>query len=365
MRHPTDIELQFHHGPGVSRWPAALALCALAWGAPALAQTQYRAVDLSYAGNYGTSVAGMSGGLPGGYVIYDVYYIDHYKHVALHAIYWPALDGPPVELNPFDSPYSQVSGVSGSRQAGTASVLIDRVFYARAIVWKGSAASARDITVPGYDNSWANGIHGNQVVGQANGSATGGYVHAVAWDLKAGTMVDLHGTGHQESGAVATNGTQQVGWANDAYGADAHAMLWSGSAQSAVDLNPAGFPMSHAYAIDGGRQVGTAETAYGTHAMLWSGTAGSAIDLNPRGYIYSFARGIGGGKQVGYGTKADYAYHALVWSGRANKVVDLQQFLPASLTQSYATSVDAAGNIGGYATDADGTPHAIVWQPLP
>jgi PAS domain-containing protein len=39
-------------------------------------------------------------------------------------------------------------------------------------------------------------------------------------------------------------------------------------------------------------------------------------------------------------------------------------FLPPALLQSYATSVDAQGNVGGWATDADGTYHAILWQPI-
>ena len=184
---------------------------------------QYQALDYSYAGNYGTVVAGMSGGHAGGYSRYDFYVIDHQKRYRFHAIYWPDANAAPVELNPFNSPYSQVSAVSGNRQVGTASVLINGTYYARAILWRGTAKSARDITMTGYDNSSASGLHGNQVVGQANGNATGGYVHAVVWDLKNSSIADLNGSDHQESGAVATNGTQQVGWATDPSGADDHA----------------------------------------------------------------------------------------------------------------------------------------------
>jgi hypothetical protein len=98
--------------------------------------------------------------------------------------------------------------------------------------------------------------------------------------------------------------------------------------------------------------------------LLWHGSASSAVDLNPAGYADSYATAVSGNKQVGYATKSDFKYHAMVWSGKAAKFVDLQAFLPSSLTQSYATSIDSSGNIGGYATEADGTPHAIVWQPL-
>ena len=332
---------------------------------PAAAQTQYQAIDLSYAGNYGTVINGVSAGQGAGYNIYDVYFIDHVKHYRLHAMYWPAGGAPEVELNPFDSPYSNATSASGRKQAGFASIKVGATYQSHAIVWHGTAASARDIAMPGYDNSSAAGIDGNNVVGQANGTATGGHVHAVLWDLNASTITDLNGTGHQESGAVATSGKQQVGWATDPYGADIHAMLWKGDSASAVDLNPAGFQTSNAYGVDHGRQIGDAQTLSTAHAILWHGSAASAVDLNPKGYVYTYGTGIAGSKQVGFGTKPDYKYHALVWSGRASKVVDLQSFLPASLVQSYATSIDAAGNIGGWATDTAGVNHAILWQPLP
>jgi len=54
----------------------------------------------------------------------------------------------------------------------------------------------------------------------------------------------------------------------------------------------------------------------------------------------------------------------MIWSGDASGYIDLQKFLPPSLSQSYATSIDSQGDIGGYATATDGTPHAIVWQPV-
>jgi hypothetical protein len=56
--------------------------------------------------------------------------------------------------------------------------------------------------------------------------------------------------------------------------------------------------------------------------------------------------------------------HALVWSGKASGYTDLHKFLPESLSQSYAMSIDSAGEIGGYATDANGMPHAVIWQPV-
>jgi len=356
--------MSFHLNRGLVIGMVAFAGLLLATSA-ASAQTQYQAVDLSYSGNYGTAINAVSAGQGAGYNIYDVYFIDHVKHYRLHAMYWPAGGAPAVELNPFDSPYSNATAASGRRQAGFASVKVGATYQSHAIVWRGTAASARDITVSGYDNSAAAGIDGNAVVGQASGAATGGYPHAVLWDLKASTITDLNGTGHQDSGAVATSGKQQVGWATDDSGADIHAMLWKGDAASAVDLHPAGFMTSNAYGVDHGHQIGDAQTLSAVHAILWHGTAASAIDLNPAGYLYTYGTGIAGGKQVGFGTKSDFNYHALVWSGRASKVIDLQAFLPSSLVQSYATSIDAAGNIGGWATDKQGVNHAMLWQPLP
>jgi probable HAF family extracellular repeat protein len=337
------------------------ALCLAA--SAASAQSTYQATDLSFPGNFGSSAIAISAGQTAGYEIYHIYYIRRVPHYQLHAIYWPA-GGSPVDLNPSGSPNSEATGVSGAQQSGYASIFVNGHYYSHALVWQGSPNNARDLSMPGYDNTYAYGISGTQVVGQGTGSATGGYTHALLWDLAHGTIVDLNGTNHQESGAAAVSGTTQVGWANDITGANQHAMLWQGNAASAVDLNPSSAVTSQAYGVDGGSQVGITMTASSAHAILWSGTAASAVDLNPTNFIYSYARGIGGGKQVGYGTMSNYKYHALVWSGSAQQFVDLHTFLPSTFAQSYAYGVDASGNIVGYATDTSGVNHAILWQPV-
>jgi hypothetical protein len=71
------------------------------------------------------------------------------------------------------------------------------------------AASAGDIAVSVFDNNWADGIHGHQLVGQGSGVATGERAQAVAWDLKAATIRVLNGSGYEEFGAVAMTGTQR------------------------------------------------------------------------------------------------------------------------------------------------------------
>ena len=152
-----------------------------------------------------------------------------------------------------------------------ASIFVNGHYYSHALVWQGSANNASDVGMPGYDYSYADGISGTQVVGEATGSATGGYTHAVLWDLAHGTIVDLNGANHQESGAVAVSGNTQVGWANDAIGANRHAMLWQGTAASAVDLT------SQAYGVNGGQQVGATMTPSFAHAILWSGSTASAL----------------------------------------------------------------------------------------
>jgi probable HAF family extracellular repeat protein len=347
--------------PSFTAAAIGLALC---FGDPAaFAQSTYQATDLSFPGNFGTSATAISGGQAAGHEIYSIYYLRHAPHYQLHAIYWPA-GGSPVDLNPSGSSYSEATGVSGTQQSGYASIFVSGYYHSHALVWQGSPNNATDLSMPGYADTYADGISGTQVVGQGTGTATGGYTHAVLWDLAHGTIVDLNGTNHQESGAVAASGSTQVGWANDATGANQHAMLWQGTAASAVDLNPSSAVTSQAYGVNGSQQVGITMTASSAHAILWSGSAASAVDLNPAGYTYSYATGIGAGKQVGYGTQSNYKYHALVWSGSAQQYVDLHNFLPSTFAQSYANGVDANGNIVGYATDTSGVNHAILWRPV-
>jgi hypothetical protein len=279
-------------------------------------------------------------------------------------MHWAVLSATKAEPTFLSASCSDVRGTNGVRNVGSISVLVDGNDYSRAAAWTGTVERTRDLNVSGFESSWANGIQGDQVVGQASGTTTGGHAHAVLWHIGDRAVVDLNGTINLESAALATNGRQTTGWASDAYGESVHAMLWSGARHTPIDLNPESFDDSYAYAIDGSAQVGVGMTRGWAHALLWKGHAARVIDLNPAGFIESYATGVSGNRQVGYAVKSDLGAHALVWFGKASNYIDLQKFLPPSLTQSYAMSIDAAGEIGGYATQADGTPHAVVWQPI-
>jgi|SRR5579871_1082677 len=327
-----------------------------------MAQTKYRAFDLNRSAPYGGSTATVGGGQAAGFVI-DAYTVGNETRYCRRAVYWANAASAPIVLNSSGSSCSDVRGMSGVKMVGAISFLGSG--NSHAVLWNGVGVEPSDVSSSGFQNSWANGIHGNQVVGQASGAASGGHLHAVLWDIQTRAISDLNGEGHLESAALATNGRQQAGWATDEYGEGAHAVLWSGSHHVCVDLNPETFDSSYAYAMDAKSQAGVGILHNSAHALLWHGQSDSVVDLNPPGFIESYATGVSGDKQVGYAIKADLRSRALVWSGKASAYADLQAVLPPALTQSYATSIDASGDIGGYATEADGTPHAIIWRPVP
>jgi hypothetical protein len=132
-----------------------------------------------------------------------------------------------------------------------------------------------------------------------------------------------------------------------------------------VDLHPSGFDASFAAGVSGGQQVGSGFTAgYFFHALLWTGSADSVVDLHPSGFTNSFASGVSGGQQVGRGETRDFT-HALFWTGSAASVVDLHTLLSPEFTDSYASGIDADGNIVGFAFGPDVGTHAFLLQPVP
>jgi len=338
-------------------------LVLLLGGNASLAQSSYRAIDLNHDEPYGTAILTLSGGRGAGFVIEGYGVLDETRYCR-RAVDWISANSKPHRLNFLGSPCSDVRGMSGNRRVGGAIGFGKANYYSRAVLFDRVARKSSDLSAAGFEDSSANGIHGDEIVGQASGTATGGHVHSVLWNIGKSTVVDLNGTNHLESAALATNGKQQVGWASDDYGENVHATLWYGTQNSEIDLNPGSFDSSYGYAIDAGSQVGVGVTRDAAHALLWHGKAAGVVDLNPAGFVESYATAVSGNRQVGYAIKADLSGHALVWSGKASRYVDLQKFLPSDLTQSYATSVDASGHIGGYATEANGTPHAVIWWPI-
>ena len=143
-----------------------------------------------------------------------------------------------------------------------------------------------------------------------------------------------------------------------------HALFWTGSADSVVDLHPSGFTDSGAVGVSAGQQVGWGSTVLHDHALLWMGSADSVVDLNPSGFTDSYAYAVSGDQQVGQGDTGGRP-HAMLWTGSADSVVDLHAFLPPEFTRSWATGIDADGNIVGVAIEPDNTGHAFLLQPVP
>ena len=253
--------------------------------------------------------------------------------------------------------WSWVLAAAGNQQAGaTYSV---GLWAHHAAIWSGTPASYRDLN-PGWSTD-------SQVTG-TTGTRQAGYVttpdfqsHAALWSGTASSFIDLNPPG-ANSVAHAIGGEQQVGVVSLQNGT--HAAIWAGSAASFRDLNPTWASYSELRATTGSRQVGWAGAPGGfQHAGLWSGTAESFVDLNPEGALWSEALGITGTAQAGFAVLNSYR-HALLWFGSADNYIDLQSSLGDLYRESQARSIWTDGNtilVAGDATDWSGTSHPMLW----
>jgi hypothetical protein len=246
-----------------------------------------------------------------------------------------------IDLHPSGWAYSGASGTSLGNQVGNAWSADGSASHA--IVWSGSAASAIDITPPGY-NAGVSAISGTDV---------------------GGAMVSL----------------------SNPYGYGV-AALWHGFNNAPINMSPApGDPTvgSGIFCLSGNQQGGYVyySSTNLQHAVIWSGTPGSMVDLNPDASIVnSYVQGTNGTQQCGTAQINGYAHqqcgtaqingyaHAAVWSGSASSFVDLQTFLPSNVLYSNAYAIDADGNICGYATFTDPVTgyyagHAVMWKYTP
>jgi hypothetical protein len=278
---------------------------------------------------------------------------------------------------------SYASATDGVQQGGYAEGS-GGTYTDQALLWSSSSNSTVNLNptqLPGINISEVEGLCPGQQVGYGTGAGINGYNHALLWTGSASSAVDLNPSslGIVSSTAMATDGSQQVGFGTEA-GAQSvpHALLWASNASSAIDLNPGsmGITTSAALGVSRGQQVGRGSgTATGnyTHAMLWNGSAGSMVDLNPVSGLSlqsSEADATNGTYQVGFGQgpSTSFVNHALLWAGTANSAIDLQSLLPATGTwaTSYASSIDASGNVFGVANGSFGSfsgYFAIEWSP--
>ena len=289
----------------------------------------------------------------------------------MHALSWHGAATTVVDLHPSVFTDSEAHGTSGAEQVGFGDGPATGG-RTHALLWRGSAASVVDLHPRGFDSSEALATSGGQQVGWGNPIGTENRPglwqhHAVLWRGSAGSVVDLHPNGFTSSEAHGISGAEQVGFGTDQTGGGTHALLWRGSAGSVVDLHPNGFTTSAAWGTSDGQQVGSGSgpvTGNITHALLWRGSAGSMVDLNPPGFWESSAVAASGTQQVGsgQGVVTNQDDHALLWRGSAISVVDLHTFLPSTYSRSWATGIDATGNIVGFAAARDGLQHAFLWK---
>ena len=131
------------------------------------------------------------------------------------------------------------------------------------------------LTPTGYTNAAGLGISGVAEVGAAVNSGSG-YTTALLWPTSTSSAINLGPSGWTFSQANGVSGNQQVGegiYPNNDDTLATHALLWTGTAGSMVDLNPSGFTYSIASATDGRSRLAPASKAAATPAMRCSGPA--------------------------------------------------------------------------------------------
>jgi hypothetical protein len=302
---------------------------------------------------------------------------DNYK---IGARRWDVPDLLPTNLNTSSSyAFTSAEAISGSQVVGCGAPkgatqpLITGIYNqpSHALLWN-SPSSIVDLHPAGFMSSYAYGVsNGSQVGYSINGL---GNHRAMLWRGTAASAVDLTPPGHFWSNAWAISRTQagnfQVGGAQT-FTTNLHAYLWSGTAASGVDLHPVPETpnvFSIATGVSEDMQVGVLfdiNVPGYNRAYLWYGSAASAVNLHPAGYTYSIAKDCATWKyitktfrhQVGYvsGPTTGNNNHAVAWSGNASSMIDLHPLIPSRYGQfsvqfdsSVATGINNEGNIVGY-----------------
>lgn len=318
-------------------------------------------------------------------------------------------------LNPMGFSGSYLLGGSTTSQVGWG---VSPAGDQHALLWHGTVASAVNLHPAGFDRSVANGASEISQVGMGFGEGFGTPPRALLWHGTAESAVDITPAGYTYAVPYGASETSQVGFGDVPDSVWARALLWHGSAASVVDLNPPGFVNTFAYGVSGDVQVGEGASDGEQRALLWRGSAESVVDLHPAGWGRSAALGASATSQVGYArlvddSGLDYAMlwhgtaasavnlndpsklwfskanaasetiqvgqglgpatgatfeHALLWQGTAESLVDLHPSLyrlDPAFTNSYATSIDAKGDIFGFAAVAHQFRYAVKWSLVP
>ena len=296
------------------------------------------------------------------------------------ALLWPTSTSSAVNLGPDNWTFSEANGVYGNQQVGDGTYPnSDSILSSHALLWNGTAASMVDLNPSSYNYSIAYATDGAQQVG--TGEASGNYLpNALLWSGSAASAVNLNPANYSSSVAMGVSGGIQVGYGyGGTTGNYVHALQWQSTATSGTDITPGGYTDAKAVGISGNQIVGFADNnawgtgsgnrlQYITHAILWNATTDAFTDLNPAtGWTETFALGTNGDFQVGYGygSATGNEDHALVWQSSNSSYYDLQNVLPSNFTSSVATGIDPDGNIVGYAENNSGVQYAVEWVDPP
>lgn len=268
-------------------------------------------------------------------------------------------------------------------------------YPARASLWTGSAGSRVDLHIEslGAEPGWseAYGVYENRVVGEADllGEAPDPFTQAIVWTISPGswTWLSLHPLVQpfeaNWSMANGVYGDEVVGEAEALRGEPLvyvrQACLWTYSegAWSWLSLHPSAASTSSAHGVyyddvHGWRQVGDAWLSVGGPeqecAVVWTGTADSCVNLSPAEATASAAMAAYNGLQVG-SAQIDGAMRASLWNWTAPGVpwqwVNLHAFLPSNYTESYASGIWGDEShiyvVGWGRNNATGRDEALMW----
>ncbi len=181
------------------------------------------------------------------------------------------------------------------------------------------------------------GTSRNLQVGEA---VLGNATRAIIWRGSASSALDVTPSTALEAGIAAISGSWQAGYAIFATSPEKNAAAWQGSAASFRKLHPARASASWLLGTDGEAFVGAATLGETTGAALWAkASPGSFVSLHPRDMLASEAKSTDGGYQAGSVTVAEGVTHAAFWQGSAASFLDLHKALPPQYTKSEAAYV--------------------------
>ena len=159
----------------------------------------------------------------------------------------------------------------------------------------------------------------------------------------------LPGSSSSQAAAISDDGLV-VGYSTQSSTGDEHAFLWQ-TGTGMQDLNPLlGQTISFAAGINSSGQVvgGSATTV--DQPFLWQSGSPPQFFANPGDSAYA----INDSGQV-VGTTDD---HAFIWQSGGS----LQMIGPAGFLDSYASGINAAGQVAETASTASGVNQAFLWQ---